>query len=85
MLRLVEKAVPSASQALVERVKAMPNPDGAWQCNRCGCRTSLTTENGVTTRNGRKQRGTIISKDVCAQCWLAGVQSPMRPQLRGIA
>ena len=81
-LTLVPTAKPSKKQAVVERVKKMPNINGVWQCNRCGCRTSLTTENGVTTENGRKRPGTIIQKDVCAECWRKGQISPMRPQVK---
>ena len=82
MLRVVANEKPSARQAVIERVKAIPRPDGAWQCNRCGSRTSLTTENGVMSKNGRKQGGTVIDKDVCAECWKQGIYSPMRPSLK---
>ncbi len=81
-LRLVKSVEPSPKQAVIERVKKFPNLDGIWQCNRCGCRTSLTTENGVMTKNGRKQGGTVIDKDVCASCWKNGIDSPMRPKLK---
>ena len=81
MLKLVLPAEPGPRQAVIERIKKHPMPDGAWQCNRCGCRTSLTAENGVMTKNGRKQGGTVIDKDVCASCWKNGIDSPMRPKL----
>ena len=84
MLRVVANEKPLAKQAVIERVKKMRNPDGPWQCNRCGCRTVLTTENGVTTKNGRKQGGTVIDKDVCASCWKDGIDSPMRPTLTAL-
>ena len=80
-LRLVKSVEPGPKQAVIERVKAMPNPDGIWQCNRCGSRLVMTTEAGVMTRNGRKQGGTVIDKDVCASCWKQGIDSPMRPTL----
>jgi hypothetical protein len=44
----------------------------------------MTTEAGVVTRNGRKQSGTIIDKDVCANCWKQGIDSPMRPTVKTI-
>ena len=80
-LKLVQPTQPSPRQAVLERVKKMHRPDGLWQCPRCGCRTVLTTENGVTTKKGRKQAGTVIDKDVCAECWKSGIDSPMRPAL----
>ena len=80
-LRLVKSVEPGPKQAVIERVKAMPNPDGIWQCNRCGSRLVMTTESGVMTKNGRKQGGTVIDKDVCASCWKQGIDSPMRPTL----
>ena len=84
MLRVVASEKPSARQAVIERVKAMPNPDGIWQCNRCGSRLVMTTESGVMTKNGRKQGGTVIDKDVCASCWKDGIDSPMRPTLTAL-
>lgn len=80
-LALVPPSKPDPRQAVIENIKARPRIDGQWQCNRCGCRTSLTTENGVMTRKGRKQGGTIIVKDVCSECWKRGINSPMRPEL----
>ena len=82
MLKLVALTQPSPKQAVIERIKKAPNIDGVWQCLRCGCRTSLTTESGVKTIRGRKQGGTVIDKDVCASCWKNGIDSPMRPVLR---
>ena len=83
-LTLVQYTPPGSKQAVIERVKRMPNPDGKWQCNRCGCRTVLRTECGVMTRNGRKQGGTVIDKDVCAECWKQGIDSPMRPEIKKV-
>lgn len=62
-------------------MKRFVRPDGMLQCNRCGCRTSLTTVNGVVVVGGRKQFGTVIDKDVCAECWRRGIISPMMPEL----
>ena len=81
---MVPPALPRPKQAVLERVKKQPNINGVWQCNRCGCRTSLTNENGVETINGRKRPGTIIQKDVCAECWRKGEISPMRPQVKRV-
>lgn len=83
-LKLVPPSEPSPKQALIERIKAMPRPDGIWQCNRCGCRNSLTTIAGVMTINGRKQGGTIIDQDVCAECWRQGIKSPMKPEIKPV-
>lgn len=83
-LHIVSKAPPGPKQAVVERVKKMPNPDGVWQCNRCGCRTVLATENGVTTQNGRKRLGTVIDKDVCAECWRKGIRSQMVTEIKRV-
>jgi hypothetical protein len=83
-LHLVPPTDPSPKQAAIERIKKMANPNGVWQCPRCGCRTSLTTENGASTVNGRKQAGTVIDKDVCANCWKQGIDSPMKPQIKPV-
>lgn len=82
MLKLVPPAEPNPKEVVTQRLKAAPRPDGLWQCPRCGCRTSLTTENGVITKNGRKQGGTVIDKDVCSECWKQGIDSPMRPEIK---
>lgn len=83
-LKLVPKTNPSAAEEVRQRVKRMARPDGAMQCNRCGCRTSLTTINGQVIRHGRKTGGTVIDKDVCAECWKRGIYSPMLPELKPI-
>jgi len=85
MLKLVPKSEPTARQAVTERVKKMyKREDGMLQCNRCGCRTSLTAVNGAFVRNGRKQGGTVIEKDVCAECYKRGITSPMLPELKPV-
>lgn len=83
-LKLVPKSEPTAKQAVIERVKRMARPDGLLQCNRCGGRTILTTVNGAFIKNGRKQGGTVIDKDVCAECWKRGIHSPMLPELKPV-
>lgn len=84
VLKLVPPAEPSLKQAVLERVKAAKRPDGLWQCPRCGCRTSLSTESGAMTIKGRKRAGTVIDKDVCSECWKQGIDSPMRPQIKRV-
>lgn len=84
MLTLVPPVKLSPKQAFIQRIKASPKPGGMWQCNRCGGRLSLTTESGVITKNGRKQGGTVIDKDVCAMCWKQGIHTPMRPEIERI-
>jgi hypothetical protein len=81
-LHLVPPAEPTPREKVVQRVKSAPRPDGMLQCNRCGSRTVLNTENGVIVKNGRRQRGTRIDKDVCADCWKQGIHSPMRPVMK---
>jgi hypothetical protein len=44
----------------------------------------LTTVNGVEIKNGRKTRGTVIDKDVCADCRKRGVFSPMLPEIKPV-
>lgn len=80
-LQLVQPTQPDPAEAVRQRVKRMVRPDGMLQCNRCGCRTSLTTVNGTVVINGRKRRGTVIDEDVCAECWRRGITSLMMPEL----
>lgn len=84
MLKLVPPGVPDFKQAVIERLKQRPRVQGAWQCNRCGSRASMTLESGVMTINGRKQGGTVIEKDICALCWKQGIIISMRPTLKRI-
>lgn len=83
-LKLVPKTNPGVAEVVRQRVKRMARPDGILQCNRCGCRTSLTTINGQAILHGRKTGGTVIDKDVCAECWKRGICSPMLPELKPI-
>lgn len=78
-LQLVPPTPPDAKQALVERVKALPRPDGAIQCPRCGSRSMLTVTNGAVIKGGRKQGGIVTDKDVCADCWRKGIKQQMLP------
>lgn len=82
-LRLVPPSEPTPAEGVRLRVKAKSQrPDGMLQCAKCGCRTVLNTENGVTIANGRRRRGTKIDEDVCAECWRRGVFSPMQPEVK---
>jgi hypothetical protein len=81
MLTLVPKAELSPKQAVIERIKKRPRPDGMWQCNRCGSRHVMSSECGVYTKNGRKQRGTVIHEHICADCFKRGIEVSMRPKL----
>lgn len=58
--------------------------DGTIQCPKCGGRTMLTTVNGAVIKNGRKSGGTVVDKDVCADCWKQGVFSPMLPEIKPV-
>jgi len=79
MLRLVPPVTPSQKQEAIERIKALPNQGPYLQCNRCGCRTVLTTTSCATNHNGQYRRGTLIDDRVCADCWRQGIHSPMLP------
>ncbi len=57
----------------------MPRPDGMLQCTYCGGRTVITAQNGVIIKNGRRTKGTVIVKDVCADCWKQGRVIAMKP------
>jgi hypothetical protein len=83
-LRLVPPTEPTPTERVRRRLRAMPKADGTLQCNRCGSRTVLNTENGVTVKNGRRQPGTKIDIDVCADCYKRGIYSPMIPTLKRI-
>jgi hypothetical protein len=84
-LRLVPNTQPDAEEQRRMRVRAMPKrADGVVQCPKCGGRTMLTTVNGVEIKDGRKTRGTVIDKDVCADCWKRGVFSPMLPEIKPV-
>lgn len=85
MLRLVPKIEAiSPTERVKLRIKRRARPDGMLQCNRCGCRTSLTTVTGAFVKNGRKQGGTVTDKDVCAECWKRGIFSSMLPELKEV-
>lgn len=83
-LRVVPPAEPDPKEQALQRVRAMPRPDGMLQCNRCGSRTSLTTINGQVLKAGRKSGGTVIDKDVCADCWKRGIIVPMMTELKPV-
>lgn len=72
VLKSVPKSKPTEKQAVLERIKKLPK--AAMQCNRCGCRTSITAKNG----------GTVIFKDLCSQCWKQGIDSPMQPTIKQV-
>jgi hypothetical protein len=82
MLKLVPAVAPSGKAQVTERIKKMPRPDGALQCNRCGSRTSATIINGARVENGRVQGGTEIHRHVCFDCIRQGIYSPMLPDLK---
>lgn len=66
------------------RVKLQPRPDGLLQCPRCGSRSVLEIRNGVIVQDGRRvQRGTVIEKDACAECWKRGDTVQMVPGGQG--
>jgi len=83
-LRVVPPAEPDPAEQVRQRVRKMARPDGIVQCNRCGSRTLLTLVNGVFIENGRKTGGTVIEKDICADCYKRGIITSMLPALKPI-
>lgn len=80
MLKLVQPTQPSHKQAVIERIKKMPRPDGLIQCPTCGGRTILNTVTGAFIKNGRKTGGTKTDVDVCYHCERRGIFTPMLPE-----
>lgn len=83
-LSLVLPGAASPAEEVHKRVRRMARPDGMCQCNRCGGRAMITITAGVVVKNGRKQGGTVIEKDICAECWKRGVVVSMLPELRQV-
>ena len=78
-LTLVTPREPTPKETIIERLKAMPRPDGVLACPRCGGMMVLTTTSGAQIIKGRYQRGTVVDDRVCAECWKRGIFSPMMP------
>ncbi|MAB96936.1 MAG: hypothetical protein CMK71_02555 [Pseudomonadaceae bacterium] len=68
-LTLVPYKAPTYKQRVRAKIKAMPKPDGMLFCPFCGGRGVLSITAGVIIKDGKRQRGTSIIKDVCADCW----------------
>lgn len=83
-LKLVKPSPPSPKQAVVERVKKMPRQPGMLQCNRCGGQAVVTVTAGASIKDGRYQRGTVITDRECLECWKQGIFSPMQADLKPI-
>lgn len=82
-LRSVPPSKPTPAEKVILQVKKMPRPDGMIQCAKCGSRMLLTsTISGAYIQNGRRTGGTVIDKDVCADCYKRGVWSPMLPEVK---
>lgn len=81
---IVKPTEPSEKEKVYLRIKSHPKPDGMLQCSRCGSRSSLTIKNGVIIKNGRKHGGTIIEKDICANCWKVGIRIQMIKEIKSI-
>ena len=80
MLKIVPPAKIDPKQEVIERIKRHPKPSGMLQCNRCGSRTVATIRAGVTDT----RRGTVIHKDICAECYKRGLIVPMITELKPI-
>lgn len=84
MLHVVPFVDLSPEQTVIERIKKAPRPSGMIQCARCGGRTMMTTVNGAFVKNGRKQGGTVIDKDICYHCHQQGIFTQMLPEIKRI-
>lgn len=84
MLYIVPPAAPDEKEKTRRRIRRMDRPDGLLQCNRCGGRAAATIEAGASVHNGRRTRGTVIHKDVCAECYKRGLIVPMIVELKPI-
>lgn len=67
-LTLVPRRAPDAAEKVRTRIKALPRPSGMLQCPACGGRAACRIEAGIIIRDGKRQRGTLIDRDVCASC-----------------
>lgn len=67
-LKLVPKRDAEPAEAVRTRIKRMAKPDGMLQCPHCGGRATCRIEHGVVIANGKRQRGTVTDKDICATC-----------------
>lgn len=83
-LELVPPTVPGRKTAMLERLKVTGRSQGLMQCPRCGCRTMVTETTGAHMNLGKKIGGTVTAKDVCAECYKRGINSPMAPEIKPI-
>lgn len=67
-LELVPKREPDPAEAVRTRIKKMDRPDGMLQCPKCGSRSAAQVETGIVITNGKRKRGTVNEKDICAHC-----------------
>lgn len=84
MLKIVPPSQPTPEEAVMERIKRHPRPDGMLQCNHCGGRALLTVRAGVFIKDGRPTRGTVVHKNICAICYQRGLIIPMIPGLKSV-
>lgn len=82
VLHLVPPTEPSAAERVRQRIRRMDRPDGTLQCNRCGGRSVAKIEAGVIVAAGKRYRGTVIHKDICAECYKRGLIVPMLTELK---
>lgn len=82
MLYIVPPAAPDEKEKARRRIRHMDRPDGVLQCNRCGGRAVAIIEAGVAVHNGRRTHGTMIHKDICAECFKRGLIVPMLTELK---
>lgn len=80
MLYIVPPAAADEKEKVRCRIKKMDRPPGMLQCNRCGGRTVATIRAGVTETG----HGTLIHKNICAECYKRGLIVPMNVELKPI-
>lgn len=83
MLRLVQPTQPTPAEQIRRKVR-QTREDGVLQCNRCGCRASVTVLQGAWIEKGRVTGGTVTARHACAECFKRGEIIPLLPELTPI-
>ena len=83
MLRLVPPTQPTPAEKIRRKVR-QTREDGVLQCNRCGCRGSVTVVEGAWIEKGKVTGGTVTARHACANCFKRGEIVPMLPELTPI-
>ena len=70
---------PDSKTARLERIKALPRPEGMVQCPRCGGRDTLIIRHGDRIENGRLKPGMVMDHGLCPHCWRSGITMDLIP------